>query len=133
MYSRGSGVRPAGDRSNANTWNLISEPGGFSLSCIRVWEGCNSALPLPENKIMARLPENIENEFYDFGDEMEHSLRSPSSYIVVVLRSLRHGACVRCRTKIHSLEESLRHWDNHLAMAARKKIKARQPNLLLFS
>ena len=46
---------------------------------------------------------------------MIHILKSPSSYIVVILSSLRHKACVHCNKPIHSLEESVNHWDKELA------------------
>lgn len=45
---------------------------------------------------------------------MKHNLKNPSSFIVVVLRSLRHGACVRCNKPIHSMEESVKHWEKEL-------------------
>jgi hypothetical protein len=41
---------------------------------------------------------------------MKHYLKNKSSFIVVVLKSLRHGACVNCGAKISSLEESEKHW-----------------------
>ena len=47
-------------------------------------------------------------------NEMEHKLKHQSSFIVVVLRSLRHKACVRCGEKINSLEESFEHWEKAL-------------------
>jgi len=40
----------------------------------------------------------------------EHRLKDPSSFIVVVLRSLRHGSCVFCGEPVRSLEESAAHW-----------------------
>lgn len=45
---------------------------------------------------------------------MEHKLKHQSSFIVVVLRSLRHKACVRCGKKIDSLDESFKHWEESL-------------------
>lgn len=44
----------------------------------------------------------------------EHRLKRPSSFIVVVLRSLRHGACVSCGEPIRSVEESANHWLENL-------------------
>jgi len=48
---------------------------------------------------------------------MVHKLKNPSSFIVVVLRSLRHKACVKCGKPINSLEESSRHWEEELEKA----------------
>lgn len=45
---------------------------------------------------------------------MIHKLKNSSSFIVVVLRSLRHKACVRCNKPIGSFEESVEHWKNEL-------------------
>ena len=45
---------------------------------------------------------------------MIHRLKNKSSFIVVVLKSLRHGSCVRCGAKIKSLEGSERHWTREL-------------------
>ena len=39
-----------------------------------------------------------------------HKLKRKSSFIVVVLRSLRHGACVCCGEPIHTEKESAEHW-----------------------
>jgi len=50
---------------------------------------------------------------------MKHKLKRKSSFIVVVLRSLRHGACVRCNTPIRSLEESSKHWETELKKSKR--------------
>jgi len=44
----------------------------------------------------------------------KHCLRSPSSFIVVVLRSLRHGSCVCCGVPLHSFDESAEHWEKEL-------------------
>ena len=46
---------------------------------------------------------------------MVHKLKSKSSFIVVVLSSLRHGACVRCGKSIISLDESAQHWEEELS------------------
>ncbi len=43
-----------------------------------------------------------------------HKLKHPSSFIVVVLRSLKHGGCTCCGKSIHSLEESSQHWEEEL-------------------
>jgi len=43
-----------------------------------------------------------------------HYLKRSSSFIVVVLKSLRHGRCVKCGKPIRSLEESFEHWENEL-------------------
>ena len=45
---------------------------------------------------------------------MIHKLKNPSSFIVVVLRSLRHRGCVRCNKPIRSFEESVAHWNQEL-------------------
>lgn len=44
----------------------------------------------------------------------KHYLKSRSSYIVVLLKSLRHKGCVCCNYPIKSLEESSEHWDEML-------------------
>jgi len=44
----------------------------------------------------------------------DHYLKRPSSFIVVVLRSLRHGACVCCGVPTRSLDESANHWKSNL-------------------
>ena len=44
----------------------------------------------------------------------EHKLKNPSSFIVVVLRSLMHRGCVRCRIPIKTLDESFEHWEKEL-------------------
>jgi len=56
---------------------------------------------------------------------MEHKLKNQSSFIVVVLRSLRHKACVRCGEKIDSLEESFEHWEKVLKNKRLRKISER--------
>jgi len=43
-----------------------------------------------------------------------HHLKHKSSFIVVVLRSLRHGKCVRCGCQTRTLEESSDHWEKAL-------------------
>ena len=40
----------------------------------------------------------------------DHYLKHPSSFIVVVLRSLRHGACVNCGLPLHTEKEAVAHW-----------------------
>jgi len=52
---------------------------------------------------------------------MEHKLKHQSSFIVVVLRSLRHKACICCGEKINSLEESFEHWEKALKKRRWKK------------
>lgn len=55
-----------------------------------------------------------------------HYLKNPSSFIVVVLRSLMHQACVCCGEPIHSLEESAEHWEKELKKEGyefRKEVK----------
>ena len=47
-------------------------------------------------------------------NKIPHILKSPSSFTVVVLRSLMHGACVICGEPINSLEESYRHLEENL-------------------
>ena len=42
--------------------------------------------------------------------EKKHRLKRRSSFIVVVLRSLRLGACVCCGKPIQSEKESAEHW-----------------------
>lgn len=43
-----------------------------------------------------------------------HKLKRPSSFIVVVLRSTMHKACVCCHEPIRSFEESVEHWTKQL-------------------
>jgi hypothetical protein len=45
---------------------------------------------------------------------MVHRLKHPSSFIVVVLRSLRHRACVCCGEPVNTFEESAEHWKREL-------------------
>lgn len=45
---------------------------------------------------------------------MKHCLKHRSSFIVVVLRSLRHQACVRCGEPLKTFEESADHWEKEL-------------------
>lgn len=52
-----------------------------------------------------------------------HKLKNNSSFIVVVLRSLRHRACVRCGKPIKSLDESINHWDKELIRSSQDSIK----------
>ncbi|MEW6557262.1 MAG: hypothetical protein AB1349_07905 [Elusimicrobiota bacterium] len=44
------------------------------------------------------------------GIDEKHYLKSRSSFIVVVLRSLAHKGCVCCSKPLKSLEESADHW-----------------------
>jgi hypothetical protein len=48
---------------------------------------------------------------------MAHYLKRKSSFIVVVLRSLAHKACVSCGKPLHSLEEANDHWKSELEKA----------------
>ena len=43
-----------------------------------------------------------------------HYLKRPSSFTVVVFRSLNHLACVACGYPIRNLEESYAHWETEL-------------------
>jgi len=43
-----------------------------------------------------------------------HYLKHSSNFIVVVLRSLQHGACVNWGEHINSWKESLKHWNKAL-------------------
>jgi len=52
---------------------------------------------------------------------MIHKLKNPSSFIVVILRSLRHKACVCCGVPINSLKESSRHWERELEKTKEQK------------
>ena len=54
---------------------------------------------------------------------MEHKLKHQSSFIVVVLRSLRHKACVRCGEKIDSLGESFEHWEKALKVSKQNQLR----------
>ena len=45
---------------------------------------------------------------------MAHYLKRKSSFIVVVLKSLRHKACVNCGKPIASFKESAEHWEKAL-------------------
>lgn len=47
--------------------------------------------------------------------KIKHRLKNSSSYIVVVLRSLRHKACITCNKPINSLEKSFEHWSRELS------------------
>lgn len=49
---------------------------------------------------------------------MIHKLKNKSSFIVVVLRSLCHRACVRCSKPVKSLDESFDHWKKELAISS---------------
>ena len=51
---------------------------------------------------------------YPYLRSEKHYLKHPSSFIVVVLRSLRHGACVNCGESISTLDESAEHWERKL-------------------
>jgi len=61
---------------------------------------------------------------------MEHKLKNQSSFIVVVLRSLRHGACVRCGKEINSLDESFKHWEESLKVIVRAGKKKGVKNVI---
>jgi len=53
----------------------------------------------------------------------KHYLKHRSSFIVVVLRSARHGACVCCGKRFESsdpIEESAEHWRKALKEDARE-------------
>lgn len=52
---------------------------------------------------------------------MIHKLKRPSSFIVVVLRSLMHKGCVRCNKSIGSFEESAKHWEEELCKTGKEK------------
>lgn len=52
----------------------------------------------------------------------EHKLKHSSSYIVVVLASLRHKACIYCGKPIRTLEDAFAHWDEELTIH-RKDVK----------
>ncbi len=56
---------------------------------------------------------------------MRHVLRSPSSFIVVTLRSTRHGACLRCGTPLKSFDEAVEHWEKELGINDGKKEEAK--------
>ena len=51
----------------------------------------------------------------------EHKLKRKSSYIVVILRSLMHKACICCNEPINTFEESAEHWDKELKKAQYNK------------
>jgi len=46
-----------------------------------------------------------------------HKLKNKSSFIVVVLRSFAHRACVRCGKPVKSFDESADHWEKELAIS----------------
>lgn len=46
--------------------------------------------------------------------ENKHYLKTKSSFILVVLRSLRHKGCVCCGQKTETLEEAGEHWKKEL-------------------
>jgi len=54
-------------------------------------------------------------------EKTAHYLKRKSSFIVVVLRSLRHKACVGCGKPIASFEESVKHWEKALKDEQPKK------------
>ena len=43
-----------------------------------------------------------------------HRLKNPSSFIVVVLKSLAARVCICCGEKIESFEQSTAHWERKL-------------------
>ena len=51
--------------------------------------------------------------------ENSHYLKHPSSFIVVVLRSLAHQACVNCGKPVSTLDESAKHWLEELGLDER--------------
>ena len=54
---------------------------------------------------------------------MKHGLKRPSSFIVVTLRSTRHGACVRCGTPLKSFDEAVKHWNKELQKRYLQQLK----------
>lgn len=52
---------------------------------------------------------------------MIHRLKRPSSFIVVVLRSLMHQGCVCCGKPIHTYRESIEHWEQELKNTEEKQ------------
>ena len=46
--------------------------------------------------------------------DKKHMLKNPSSFIVVVLKSLICQVCLCCGKPIESLEESIEHWEEEL-------------------
>ena len=47
----------------------------------------------------------------------KHYLKSKSMFVVMILKSLRHGGCVNCGKPIKTLEESEKHWTEELKKA----------------
>lgn len=64
---------------------------------------------------------------------MEHRLKNKSSFIVVVLKSLMHKSCIRCGYPIHSLEESIEHWESELEKTRKLDLQKSIEELPLFS
>jgi len=56
---------------------------------------------------------------------MKHSLKHPSSFSVVTLRSTMHKACVCCGKPLRSYEESVEHWKKELAKTDEQEAKAK--------
>lgn len=51
----------------------------------------------------------------------KHYLKHHSSFIVVILRSLMHKACVNCGKPLKTLEESAEHWEKALKKDSEKE------------
>ena len=54
-----------------------------------------------------------------------HTLKNPSSFIVVTLRSTMHGACVCCGAPLSSFDEAVAHWNKELAKSDEQEAKAK--------
>lgn len=63
----------------------------------------------------------MSEEKYYLQGKNGHYLKPRSSYIVVTLRSLRHGSCVVCGTPLNTLEGAFEHWDETLGINKDKK------------
>ena len=57
---------------------------------------------------------------------MKHSLKNPSSFIVVTLRSTRHKGCVCCGAPLASFDEAVAHWNKELDKTDEQEAKAKK-------
>jgi len=67
-------------------------------------------------------PENVVYEQI----VMKHTLKNPSSFIVVTLRSTRHKGCVCCGVPLASFDEAVAHWNKELAKSDEPENSRRQ-------
>lgn len=63
------------------------------------------------------------------GLDDKHYLSSQSMFVVMVLKSLRHGSCVNCGEQTKTLEESSRHWEKVMGIIPKGKNKNDQARM----